>query len=84
MYIYKAQLAEQTERFDDMIGFVKKIIEISKDLKDDERNLLSIAYKNSVGAKRTAWRAISAYEMKEMNKNSDYTKTVSSYKQKIE
>ena len=37
-------------------------------MKEEEINLLSIAYKNTVGNRRTAWRAISAYEMKEMSK----------------
>ena len=41
---------------------------MSEELNDEERNLLSIAYKNAVGNKRTAWRAIAAYEMKEKSK----------------
>jgi len=30
-----------------MVDYMKKIIEISTELKDEERNLLSIAYKNA-------------------------------------
>ena len=41
------------------------IIDINADLKDEERNLLSIAYKNAIGQRRTAWRSITAYELKE-------------------
>lgn len=67
-YIYMAKLAEQMERFEDMTEYMRKIIDISKELKDEERNLLSIAYKNAVGQRRTAWRAIYAYEMKEKTK----------------
>jgi len=63
-----ARLSEQTERFEDMITYMKKYIENAKDLKDEERNLLSIAYKNAVGSRRTAWRAISAFENKEKTK----------------
>ena len=44
---------------------MKKVIDLSKDLNNEERNLLSIAYKNTVGQRRTAWRAITAYEIKE-------------------
>lgn len=47
---------------------MKKVIEITKDLNNEERNLLSIAYKNTVGQRRTAWRAITAYEIKEKQK----------------
>jgi hypothetical protein len=32
-----------------MVEYMKKVIELSKELRDEERNLLSIAYKNTVG-----------------------------------
>jgi len=67
-YLYMARLSEQTERFEDMVEYMKKYITINNDLGDDERNLLSIAYKNTVGSRRTAWRAISALENKEKTK----------------
>lgn len=67
-YVYMAKLAEQMERFEDMTDYMKKIIDLTQDLKDEERNLLSIAYKNVVGQRRTAWRAIWAYESKEKTK----------------
>ena len=67
-FIYMAKLAEQMERYEDMVAHMKKYIESNKELKDEERNLLSIAYKNTVGQRRTAWRAISTYEMKEKSK----------------
>jgi 14-3-3 protein epsilon len=51
-----------------MVNYMLNILEIVKELKDEERNLLSIAYKNAVGSRRTAWRAVTAYEMKEKNK----------------
>lgn len=63
-----AKLSEQTERFEEMVEYMKKVIEKTKELKDEERNLLSIAYKNAVGNRRTAWRALTAYEMKEKTK----------------
>lgn len=66
--IYMAKLSEQTERFEEMVEYMKKVIEKTKELKDEERNLLSIAYKNAVGTRRTAWRALTAYEMKEKTK----------------
>jgi 14-3-3 protein epsilon len=66
--LYMARLSEQTERFEDMVDYMKKYIGLASDLKDDDRNLLSIAYKNTVGSRRTAWRAISALENKEKSK----------------
>lgn len=38
-------------------------------LQVEERNLLSVAYKNVVGPMRTAWRVICSLEQKEKNNN---------------
>jgi len=48
--------------------------------------LLSVAYKNSIGSRRTAWRAISSIEQKEENKNpqSKNLKLIADYKKKFE
>ncbi|EDO42821.1 predicted protein [Nematostella vectensis] len=51
-----AKLAEQTERFEDVILYMKKAIEINPSLNKEHRNLLSVGYKNVVGSKRFAWR----------------------------
>lgn len=48
-YTYMARLSEQTERWEDMVEYMKRVIDITKDLNNEERNLLSIAYKNTVG-----------------------------------
>jgi 14-3-3 protein epsilon len=50
-----AKIAEQTERFEDMLDYMKKVVQVEQDLSVEERNLLSVAYKNSVGSRRTAW-----------------------------
>ena len=38
------------------------------DLTVEERNLLSVAYKNVIGARRASWRIVSSIETKEENK----------------
>jgi hypothetical protein len=53
-------------------------------LSNEERNLLSVAYKNSVGARRTAWRTISAIQQKEEYKGSRFIEIIKGYRAKIE
>jgi 14-3-3 protein epsilon len=53
-------------------------------MSNDDRNLLSVAYKNWIGTRRTAWRAISAVEQKEEAKGSKFLELLKAYKTKIE
>ena len=67
--VQRAKLAEQAERYDDMASAMKKVTEgsegqPSEELSNEERNLLSVAYKNVVGARRSSWRVISSIEQK--------------------
>ena len=69
--VYKAKLAEQAERYEDMVDAMKSVVEgkAGNDLSNEERNLLSVAYKNVVGARRSAWRIISSLEQKSEGRN---------------
>ena len=63
--VQKAKLAEQAERYDDMADAMKVYTkDKNEDLSIEERNLLSVAYKNVVGARRSSWRVISSIEGK--------------------
>ena len=48
-----------------MVEEMKKIASLDTDLSIEERNLLSVAYKNVIGARRASWRIISSIEQKE-------------------
>ena len=50
--VYMSRIAEQTERFEDMLDYMKKVVQLGSELNIEERNLLSVAYKNSVGSRR--------------------------------
>lgn len=78
-----AKLAEQAERYDDMAAAMKKVTEFGGLLQQEERNLLSVAYKNVVGARRSSWRVISSIEGKsDVNEGrKDLTKQ---YREKVE
>merc|ERR1712088_1117293 len=62
--VQRAKLAEQAERYDDMAASMKSVTESGTELTNEERNLLSVAYKNVVGARRSSWRVISSIEQK--------------------
>jgi len=62
--VQRAKLAEQAERYDDMAAAMKSVTEAGSELSNEERNLLSVAYKNVVGARRSSWRVISSIEQK--------------------
>ncbi|XP_070702181.1 14-3-3 protein zeta/delta-like [Pempheris klunzingeri] len=80
--VQKAKLAEQAERYDDMAAAMKAVTEQGSELSNEERNLLSVAYKNVVGARRSSWRVVSSIEQK----SDDTAKTAlaKEYRLKIE
>lgn len=84
--VYLAMLAEQCNRFEDMMGFLDEMVRNKTEaLTSDERNLLSIAYKNTITLRRTALRTLLAYEAKEKKKeNSAYLAFIVEYKKRIE
>ena len=84
--VYLAMLAEQCNRFNEMVSFLEDLLkQREKDLNSDERNLLSIAYKNSISSLRSALRTIIAYENKEKKKeNSSFLPYIQEYRKKIE
>ena len=78
-----AKLAEQAERYDDMAKDMKSVTELGNELSNEERNLLSVAYKNVVGARRSSWRVISSIEQK--TENNEKKKQMSCvYREKVE
>jgi len=82
--IFLARVAEQAEKFDDMVSFLYQAIGLKQgeDFTIDERNLLSVGFKNQIGANRGAIRTIGAIEQ-----NPKYQKfgtALKEYKQKIE
>lgn len=49
----------------EMVQFMKTVAAMDVELTVEERNLLSVAYKNVIGARRASWRIISSIEQKE-------------------
>jgi len=82
--VYLAKLSEQAERYDEMVEAMKKVADLNQELTTEERNLLSVAYKNVIGSPRAAWRIVSSIEAKEEAKGSDKVVLTERFRQKIE
>jgi len=70
-----ARITETAERFEDMCQImgllVQKKKEASKPLEVEERNMLSVAYKNVVGQRRASWRTLKANEEENVEDNNE-------------
>mmetsp|Transcript_2473 Transcript_2473/g.8597 ORF Transcript_2473/g.8597 Transcript_2473/m.8597 type:complete len:154 (+) Transcript_2473:609-1070(+) len=86
--VYSAKLAEQAERYDEMVDSMKALCKLDAvELSIEERNLLSVGYKNVIGARRASWRIVSSIESKEESKygtESDTVKLIRGYKLGVE
>ena len=60
---------------------MKEVTQEDGELNTEERNLLSVAYKNVVGARRSAWRVISSLEQKSSDEKQTQAKE---YREEIE
>lgn len=61
------------------------MIQLGVELTVESRNLLSVAYKNVIGARRASWRIISSIEQKEESKGNDsQVVKIKAYRQKVE
>ena len=83
--IYLAMLAEQAKKYDDMAEFMKKVASEKTDgLYSDERNLMSIAFKNFISVNKSSIRTVMVYENKEKKRdNSSFLSYILEYKKLI-
>merc|ERR1711909_162528 len=72
-------------RYDEMANHMENVGKLPDELSVEERNLLSVAYKNAVGSRRAAWRIITSVEQKEKTKgNEEQAKFAKEYCAKVE
>lgn len=81
-----ARMAEQAERYEEMVDYVRSFVKKeSRELSVEERNILSVAYKNVVGNRRTSWRVLNSIEQKEAKRSNEENKQAAiTYKEKVE
>ena len=78
-----ARICEQSERWGDMMDFLKIVIETKGgDMTLDERTMISVAYKNVVATKRITWRTV--VSVKDNPKYLLYSESLNEYKRKLE
>jgi 14-3-3 protein epsilon len=83
--VYLAKLAEQAERYDEMAEHMKAVAMSNQEMSVEERNLISVAYKNAVGSRRASWRIISSVEQKEASKgNTQNVDMAKAYRIRVE
>merc|ERR1719163_1951933 len=82
--VFEAKLAEQTERYDEMKESMKKVVLFKKVLSKEERNLLSVAYKNVVGSRRASWRVLHSIEEQSTGEVVAKKPLVQEYRKKVE
>ena len=69
----------------EMVECMKNVASADQELSVEERNLLSVAYKNVIGARRASWRIVTSIEQKEESKgNEGQVGLIKEYRQKIE
>jgi len=77
--VFLARMSETAERYDDMCTIMRQLVKKfggSVDLSVEERNLLSVAYKNVIGARRASWRTLNVEEHKDNDLVVTYKKQV--------
>lgn len=67
----------------EMVEAMKKVAGLDTELTVEERNLLSVAYKNVIGARRASWRIISSLEQKEEGKAGEKLEMIKGYRTKV-
>lgn len=67
----------------EMVDFMKRVSALDEELTVEERNLISVAYKNVIGARRASWRILSSLELKEENKGDSHVDVTRQYKAQV-
>ena len=80
------QLLSKLNSILEMVSYVQQFSKAGdEELTIDERNILSVAFKNVVGTRRAAWRVITLIERKENKKGATQNaEKAKNYKQMIE
>lgn len=83
-----ARTAEAAERYEDMSLYMEKLVDLvtgnGTDLTTEERNLLSVAFKNVIGARRASWRSIFGTAADRGQSGDTFDAVLQAYKTQVE
>ena len=69
----------------EIVSNMKEVARMGSELSVEERNLLSVGYKNIVGVRRASWRIVTSIEQKEEARgNADNVKLIHEYRGTVE
>ena len=77
----KCVTAPFAKLFLDMVEYMTDFVKVNKTLTSEERNLLSVAYKNKIGARRSSWRILSSEELRTTDE--EKLEVLKKYKEKV-
>ncbi|KXN92958.1 hypothetical protein AN958_09047 [Leucoagaricus sp. SymC.cos] len=79
-----ANLTEEAGQYDFMAKIMNRVTLSGQELSVKELNLLSVAYKNVIGAHCALWRIVSSIEQEEKSKGNEAQMTmIKAYRKKI-
>lgn len=81
MLHHHGDLSSDSLTFYPIRRYRKEVAKQPQELTVEERNLLSVAYKNVIGSRRASWRVVTSIEQKG---DSDKLEIIKDYKSKIE
>jgi len=79
-HVYSAKLAEQVKQFDEMAGHMESVVKLGHELSAEERNMLSVAWRERIKVRMTHWKVMRDAEQLELsNGNVDHAAWASEY-----
>lgn len=83
-YVYLAKIYDRAEKYDDMIKYIRKFIEMDPNLSVEERDIFSAGFKNLISSKRSSFRILQLLEKKEQKKKSPNLASLNEVKNTVE
>ncbi|KAG6504228.1 hypothetical protein ZIOFF_036559 [Zingiber officinale] len=78
------QLDAEINCKENMVEVMKKAVKLDVELIVEERNMLSVGYKNVIEVRQAAWKMFNSMAQKESRGNEQHAKMINEYRMKVE